>query len=494
MTEHAPSHPRRPSRPVDLRAIAYRAMVDRGLLPDFSEAALAEMNAFSRAAAPQPGVRDMRSHLWASIDNDDSRDLDQLSVAETLAGGAVKIYVAIADVDALVKKGSAIDGHAQTNTTSVYTAAQVFPMLPEKLSTDLTSLGEGVDRQAIVIEMEVGADGAVTDSDVYGATVQNHAKLAYNSVAAWLDGTAPAPDRVVAVPGLDDQLRTQDRVARQLRRLRFETGALTLETLEARAVFAGGVLSDLVPEGRNRAKDLIEDFMIAANRVTARFLDGKGFPSLRRVLASPERWPKIVLIAESFGEHLPPEPSNAALEEFLVKRRGADPSRFADLSLSVVKLLGRGEYVLDLPGRKTAGHFGLALRDYTHSTAPNRRFPDLVTHRLLKAAMAGGAPPYTTQELDVLARDCTRQEDHATKVERRVRKSAAAWLLSSHVRERFDAIVTGASPKGTYVRIARPAAEGKIVRGFEGLEVGDRVEVELLHTDVEHGFVDFARR
>jgi exoribonuclease-2 len=366
-------------------------------------------------------------------------------------------------------------------------------MLPERLSTDLTSLGEGVDRRAIVVEMEVRSDGSIADSDVYRAIVRNRAKLAYNGVAAWLDGTSPAPAPVLALPGIDEQLRVQDRVAQQLRKLRFEHGALTLETLEARAVFDDGTVSDLVAEGRNRAKDLIEDFMIAANGVTARFLDAKRFPSLRRVLRSPERWEKIVLLAESLGEGLPAAPSNEALEGFLMKRREADPSRFADVSLSVVKLLGRGEYVLDLPGQRAMGHFGLALKDYTHSTAPNRRFPDLITQRLLKAAMSGRAPPYSNEELDSLAAHCTEQEDNATKVERRVRKSAAALLLSSRIGQRFDAFVTGASPKGTWVRISRPAAEGKLVRGFQGLDVGDRVSVELVHTDFERGFVDFAR-
>ncbi len=491
MSDHAPH--RHGSDANGLRAVAHRAMIERGLLPDFSDVVVSETNAIHAAAPPLgPPARDMRDLPWASIDNDDSRDLDQLSVAEPLAGGSVKVFVAIADVDALVTMGSAIDGHARANTTSVYTAARIFPMLPEKLSTDLTSLGEDVDRRAIVIEIVVGPDGAVGKSDVYGATVRNRAKLAYNGVAAWLDGTAEAPARVRAVPGVDAQIRLQDRVAQQLRRRRFEHGALTLETLEARPVFDGDALSDLVPEGRNRAKDLIEDFMIAANGVTARFLDHKGFPSLRRVLRSPERWAKIVAVAESFGDRLPPQPSNAALAEFLEKRRAADPSRFADLSLSVVKLLGRGEYALDLPGQQPSGHFGLAIRDYTHSTAPNRRFPDLVTQRLLKAAMAGRRTPYAPAELDALATQCTEQEDAAAKVERQVRKSAAALLLSSRVGQRFDAIVTGASPKGTFVRITHPAAEGKLVTGYHGLDVGDRVHVELVDTDFERGFIDFA--
>jgi exoribonuclease-2 len=405
----------------------------------------------------------------------------------------VTVSVAVADVDAIVPIGSPIDEHARTNTTSVYTVARIFPMLPEQLSTDLSSLGEGVEREAFVVEMTVKPDGTLAGSDVYRATVKNHAKLAYNGVAAWLDGTAPAPARVAAVKGVDEQLRIQDKVAQMMRKRRFEHGALTLETVEARAVFHDGALQDLVPEGRNRAKDLIEDLMIAANGVTARYLDAKKLPSLRRVLKSPERWEKIVSLAAEMGETLPKAPSNVALEEFLNKRRAAAPEKFADLSLSVVKLLGRGEYAADLPGEAPAGHFGLALRDYAHSTAPNRRFPDLIAHRLLKSAMAGAKPAYTFDELRKLAEHCTVQEDAAAKVERRVRKSAAAQLLAPRIGQRFDAFVTGASPKGTYVRIAHPAAEGRLTHGASGLDVGDRVRVELVHTDFEKGFVDFAR-
>ena len=482
---------------IALRDIARRAMADRGLLPDFSPAAFAQVAKLSEsdaaAAAAPRSLRDLRARLWVSIDNDDSLDLDQLSVAEPIAGGAVKLFVAIADVDALVAKGSPVDEHAEANTTSVYTAAQIFPMLPEKLSTDLTSLREGVDRAALVVELTVRPDGAIADPAIYRAVVRNSAKLAYNAVAAWLDGTAPAPPRVAALSGIDEQLRVQDRVAQLLRARRLEHGALTLETVEARAVFDDGALMDLVPERRNRAKDLIEDVMIAANGATAHFLEQKGFPSLRRVLRSPERWAKIAELAASLGEKLPPEPSNAALDAFLRKRHQADPERFVDLSVSVVKLLGRGEYAAELPGQQPLGHFALALRDYTHSTAPNRRFPDLITQRLLKAALSGAPPPYAASELRALASHCTLQEDAATKAERTVRKSAAALLLSSHVGETFDAIVTGASPKGTWVRIAQPAAEGMLVRGFEGLDVGDRLRAKLVHTNFARGFIDFER-
>jgi VacB/RNase II family 3'-5' exoribonuclease len=478
----------------DLKGIAHRAMLDRGLQPDFPADALAQLNGITQpAGSTGSAIRDLRSLLWASIDNDDSRDLDQLSVAEPLAAGSVKILVAVADVDAVVKIGSPIDVHARANTTSVYTAAQIFPMLPEKLSTNLTSLAAGQDRLAVVIEMTFDAVGVMSQSDVYLALVHNRAKLAYNSVAAWLDGKGPMPAPIAAVSGMEQQIRIQDGVAQKLLRIRHERGALTLDTIEARAIFERGVLSDLRADERNRAKDLIEDFMIAANCVVARFLEGRGYPSLRRILRSPERWNRIVALALESGEHLPAQPDARALNTFLAKRREADPVRFPDLSLSVVKLLGRGEYALKRAGSEVPGHFGLAVSEYTHSTAPNRRFPDLITHRLLKAALPGAKLPYTVEELDVLARHCTEQEGNADKVERQVRKSAAALLLAPRVGQSFDAMVTGASQKGTWVRIMDPVVEGRVVRGFEGLDVGDRVRVELLHTDVARGFIDFAR-
>jgi VacB/RNase II family 3'-5' exoribonuclease len=440
------------------------------------------------------GVRDLRGLLWVSIDNDDSRDLDQISVAESLPDGVVKILVAVADVDAAVKKGSAIDNHSQHNTTSVYTAAEIFPMLPEKLSTDLTSLNEGEDRLAIVIEMVIDQEGMLLRSDLYRAVVRNHAKLAYNSVAAWLEKEGPIPGRIAAVAGLDDQIRIQDRAAQGLRKVRHHHGALSLETIEAIPVFDGDQLRDLEIERSNRAKELIEDLMVAANGVTANYLSARGLPSLRRVLREPERWQRICELASGLGERLPLEPDAVALEKFLANQKKADPLRFPDLSLSVIKLMGKGEYVADLPGETPPGHFGLAVRDYTHSTAPNRRFPDLVTQRLLKAAMAGKPVPYSDDELKDVANHCTIMENEANKVERRVRKSAAALLLESRIGEKFDAIVTGASEKGTWVRIFHPPVEGKLVHGFDGLDVGDRVRVELIRTDVEQGFIDFARK
>jgi exoribonuclease-2 len=476
-----------------LSAIARRAMIDRGMEPDFSPAVRDELRHIAGPAGPGVGARDLRGLLWASIDNDDSRDLDQLTVAETLARGQVKILVAIADVDALVRKDSAIDGHASRNTTSVYTPAAIFPMLPEELSTGLTSLNESEDRDAVVAEMVFEADGTLAASDLYRANVRNRAKLAYRSVAAWLDGVGPAPPRLGDVPGLAENLRVQDGVAQTLAGLRHRHGALSLESVEPKAVFDGDAVSDLVPDPKNRAKQIIEDFMIAANGVTAAFLDAKGFPSLRRVLRSPERWDRIVELASRFGESLPARPDAVALEGFLAKRREADPATFPDLSLSVIKLIGRGEYAVDRPGADPPGHFGLAVRDYTHSTAPNRRFPDLITQRLLKAALAGAPLPYPLPQLEELAAHCTSREDDATKVERRVVKSAAALLLSVRIGESFDAVVTGASASGTWVRLVGPTVEGRLERGAAGLDVGDPVRVKLIHTDVERGFIDFAR-
>ena len=477
-----------------LRSIARRAMLERGLLPDYSAAVKAETAAINEPAQADASFRDLRSLLWVSIDNDDSRDLDQLSVATPIAGEGVKVLVAIADVDAIVKRGSAIDGHAEANTTSVYTAAETFPMLPEKLSTDLTSLGENQERLAFVIEMTISVDsGVVTGSDLYRAVVLNHAKLAYNSMSAWLDGTLPTLPQMASVPGLGEQLRLQDRIAQCMKQVRHQHGALSLETLQSRPVFDGDELADLRAEKKNRGTELIEEFMIAANGVTARYLERKGVASLRRVLRVPKRWDRIVALAGDYGTRLPVRPDIKALEEFLVKRRQTDPLRFPDLSLSVIKLLGRGEYVVEAPGREVQGHFGLAVKDYTHSTAPNRRYPDVITQRVLKAAIEGQPTPYREHELEALAAHCTEQEDAAAKVERQVQKSAAALLLEPRIGEEFDAIVTGASEKGTWVRINQPATEGKVMRGYQGLDVGDHVRVKLIETNVERGFIDFAR-
>jgi len=478
----------------DLRAIAHKAMIDRGLEPDFPPDALQQVNGIGGPARETAqAIRDLRSRLWCSIDNDTSRDLDQLTVAERLAAGRTKVLVAIADVDAVVKPVSPIDRHAKANTTSVYTAAQIFPMLPERLSTDLTSLGEGEDRLAIVIEMVVAADGSVEESEVYRALVNNRAKLAYHGVASWLDGRDKMPEKIAKTKGLDEQLRLQDQIAQVMRSVRYLHGALELETIEPEAVLRDGQVVDLRQQRKNRAQELIEDFMIAANGVSAQFLEKRGLPSLRRVVRSPERWDRIQKVAEEFAEQLPAVPDSKALASFLARRRQADPLRFPDLSLTIIKLLGSGEYVVQLPGQASAGHFGLAVHDYSHSTAPNRRYPDLITQRLLKAALAGNEVPYGPGELDSLATHCTEQEDAARKVERQVRKSAAAQLLSGRIGETFDALVTGATEKGTWVRLLKLPAEGKLVRGQEGVKVGERVRVQLASLNIERGFIDFVR-
>ena len=415
-------------------------MLERGLLPDFSNEALAELAKLQiptvTANGPTEGsleVRDLRNLLWSSIDNDDSRDLDQLTVAEAISPNKVKILVAIADVDSSVKNGSAIDEHARHNTTSVYTAAEIFPMLPEKVSTDVTSLNFNQDRLSIVVEITIGFDGSLQESHIYRAWVCNHAKLAYNSVAAWLENKGTILPAILAVEGLAENLRLQDRAAQSMKELRHIQGALSLETIEAKPIFDGDQIR-LEIEEKNRAKQIIEDFMIAANGVTARFLSASNFPSIRRVVRIPKRWDRIVEIAAEHKFGLPEEPDSKALEDFLVSEKAAHPIRFPDLSLAVIKLLGSGEYIAELPEEAAPGHFGLAVKDYGHSTAPNRRYPDLLTQRLLKAALEEKSTPYSKEELDVLAVHCTEAEDAATKVERQVEKSAAALLLKSKDR------------------------------------------------------------
>jgi VacB/RNase II family 3'-5' exoribonuclease len=477
-----------------LERIARRVMKERGFFPDFSKEALIELGKIQAQDGSEKSPRkDLRHLLWASIDNDDSLDLDQLTVAEVLPDKKTKVFVAVADVDALVLRDSAIDEHARQNTTSVYTAAKTFPMLPEKLSTDLTSLNFEEDRPALVIEMVIGNTGEMQSSDIYRAQVRNHAKLAYNSAGAWLEGHGSMPASIAAVPGLAENLRIQDRAARQLKVMRHEHGALDLQTLEARPVFEEETIRDLRVEERNRAREIIEDFMIAANGVTARFLREKKVPSLRRVVRSPKRWGRIIEIAAQHNFDLPLEPDSRALASFLTAQRAADPLRFPDLSLLVIKLLGPGEYVVEFPDETAPGHFGLAVKDYMHSTAPNRRFPDLITHRILKAAMDEKSMPYHKDELGDLARHCTKKEDDANKVERLVAKSAAALLLNSRIGEKFEAICTGAADKGTWVRILQPPIEGRLVYGFEGVDVGSRLRVQLVHTDVEKGYIDFKK-
>jgi VacB/RNase II family 3'-5' exoribonuclease len=479
-----------------LQNIAHRVMLERGLLPDFSaadRAELARLQVSTKMGAGTAGMRDLRSLLWASIDNDDSRDLDQLTVAEAMPGERIKVLVAIADVDSSIVDGSSLDGHARHNTTSVYTAAKIFPMLPEEISTGITSLNFNEDRISIIIEMLVGVDGSVENSSIYRAWVHNQAKLAYNSVAAWLDKTGPIPAPINAVPGLAENLQLQDQAAQRMKNFRHTQGALSLETIESRPVFDGDQLSTLEIEQKNRAREIIEDFMVAANGVTARYLSANRSPSIRRVVRVPKRWDRIVAIAADHKFSLPGNPDSKALEEFLVTEKAADPLRFPDLSLSIIKLLGSGEYVAELPEGNIPGHFGLAVKDYAHSTAPNRRYPDLLTQRLLKAALAGKPAPYSKADLDLLATHCTEAEDIVNKVERQVGKSAAALLLESRLGEQFDAFVTGASPKGTWVRLLSVPVEGKLVYGYDGVDVGDRVRVQLIDTNVEKGYIDFKK-
>ena len=478
----------------DLLAAAKRVATENGFVVEYpadAEQELLGVEARFREHAQAAGVRDMRSILWSSIDNDDSRDLDQIEAAEALSRGRIRVLVAIAEVDALVPKGSALDRHAALNTSSLYTGVIVFPMLPDALSTGLTSLNLEEDRAAIVVDMIVDSDGSVSDADAYRAIVRNHAKLAYDEVADWLERKIDVPDCISKVPGLEEQIRLQDEAAQRLKTLRFERGALDLETLEAHAVTRDGTVIALETTRESRSRALIEDFMIAANGAMARYLDANHRSSIRRVVKKPERWARMVELAKGHGTTLPVEPSARALSEFLSLSKAKDPKHFADVSLAVVKLMGPGEYTLDRAGEGREGHFGLAVQDYTHSTAPNRRYADMVTQRLLKATMTGAPAPYTDDELAALAARCTGMENAARKVERTMRKIAAALFLQPRIGEVFDAIVTGVTPTGCFVRLLAPPAEGRVVKGERGLDVGDALKVKLVATEPSKGFIDF---
>jgi exoribonuclease-2 len=481
--------------PFDLREAAREEMVAHGFRPDFPADVMSEVARLTEDAARVNGAaRDLRALPWSSIDNRDSRDLDQVEWVEPAGANGFRVLVGVADVDALVLKGSPTDLHAAVNTTSVYVAGSVFPMLPERLSTDLTSLNPGEERHAVVVDLVLDADGVVASESVYRALLKNHARFDYDSVGAWLDEDAPLPDTVAAA-GLEEQVRLQDAAARRLIEFRRRTGVLDLDTGEPRALVAEGRVVDLEVVKPNRAREIIENFMVAANSALARYLRDRGLASIRRLVRTPKRWDRIVEIAGQMGEALPAEPSPQALAAFLTRRRAADPDHFPDLSLTVVKLLGSGEYVLERrmeAGRRSEGHFALAAAEYTHGTAPNRRYADLVTQRLAKAADAQAPTPYADEELAEIARRCTEQEDQARKVERTMRKKAAAVLMVERIGQRFTAIVTGASPKGTYVRVLRPAVEGRVVKGERGLDVGDTVKVTLLSADPDLGHIDFA--
>jgi len=475
----------------NLAAAARQEMIDHGFAPDFPPEAERQLAAIQEPG-PDASLRDLTALLWSSIDNDDSRDLDQIEWAERTADG-IRVLVGVADVDSLVSKGTPIDAHAAQETTTVYAGVRTFPMLPERLSTDLTSLNEDQERAAVVIEMVVAADGSVAKSGIYRARVRNRAQLAYNGVGAWLEGTGPAPAKVAASADLAAQLKLQDEAAGTLREARHQSGALTFDRLEAQPVFADGKVQDITARAANRAAHLIEDFMIAANEAMARTLRDAGVSSIRRVVKAPERWPRIVELASQCGDTLPAAPDPAALNAFLVRRKAADPVHYADVSLSVLKLMGPGEYVLMRPGDSPQGHFGLAAHDYTHSTAPNRRFADVVTQRLIKAHAAGAAAGYADDELDAIAQNCTLKEDAARKVERAMMKRMAAVALQHRIGEDFQAVVTGNTPKGVFVRIFDPPVEGRLMRGEQGLDVGDRLRVKLLSTDPQRGFLDFGR-
>jgi VacB/RNase II family 3'-5' exoribonuclease len=475
-----------------LQNIARKAMISRGLIPDFPDAEISELNEILLPAVCKPEIaKDMRNLLWCSVDNDDSLDLDQLTYAELAEGNKVRIFVAVADVDALVGVGSNIDNYAGQNTATVYTVAKIFPMLPEKLSNNLTSLCPDSDRCAIVVEMILGDNGKVQQSDVYQAVVRNHAKLHYSSLGDWLEEKGPIPKEISKVEGLAENIKLQDHIAQKMKALRYEHGALEFETIEAVPIFDIDTLREMKVEQRNRAKDLIEDFMIAANGATAIFLSKKNFPSMRRVVRIPKRWDRIVELAFEHGFSLSAEADSKSLSEYLKFIRQKDPLHFIDMSISVLKLLGSGEYVVDTPSSVPPGHFGLAIKDYTHSTAPNRRYPDLVTQRLLKSSIAGKPFPYSTEQMEQIARNCTLKEDDVKKVERQVEKSANAILMKSRIGEKFDAIVSGASPKGTWIRLFHPHVEGKLVKGFKGLKVGQKLKARLKHIDVEFGYIDF---
>ena len=487
MQDPNPSH-------LDLQAAAKEIMQRYGFQPDFPAPVSAQLASLGRQQPevyPSREARDMRTLLWSSIDNDTSRDLDQIEVADRASNGDVKVMVGIADVDAFAAKLTPIDQHAARETTTVYTGIRNFPMLPEELSTGITSLLENQDRLSIVIEFVVDAAGNIKSSDVYRALVRNKAQLQYNSVGAWLEATAAPPPKVGASTELQDQLKLQSEVAQKLKNHRFQNGALNLQTDEVHPLVLNDQVVDVVKQQKDRATELIEDFMVAANGVVARLLENVS--SLRRIVRTPKRWDRIVQLAATKGETLPLQPDSKALNDFLLRRKAADPDHFADLSLAVIKLIGPGEYVLERAGDTAPGHFGLAVQDYTHSTAPNRRFADVVTQRLIKAMLARQANPYSDDELTVIASNCTQREDAARKVEREMSKRLAAVAMQHRIGEVFDAIVTGATDHGIFVRVLQPRVEGLLAQGAQGLDVGDKLKARLIRTDVRNGYIDFAR-
>jgi VacB/RNase II family 3'-5' exoribonuclease len=482
----------------NLVSAAHAAMIEHGFQPDFpagTDTAITAIQAHPELPSA-PGAQDLRKLLWSSIDNDTSKDLDQIEWAEQLPDGRIRVLIGVADVDVRVAKGTLLDTHARSETTSVYTGVKVFPMLPAELSEGITSLNEDQDRVALVIEYAVDASGTVADGKAYRALVRNRAQLAYNSVGAWLEGSGSAPAKVAANADLAAQLKLQDTAAQHMMGSRFQHGALDLETIETRPVMLADEAVDIARQQKNRATSLIEEFMVAANGVIAKTFDDAGVASIRRIVRTPKRWDRIVEVADGLGTKLPAEPDSKALNDLLLLQKQKDPDHFPDLSLTVVKLMGPGEYVLVKPNEVSPGHFGLAVQDYTHSTAPNRRFPDVVTQRLMKALIAKSSPPYSEGDLNAIAQRCTLMEDGARKVEREMQKRIAAVVLHPRIGQSFHAIVTGVNNYGTFLRALDPHVEGMLVNagkpGAKGLDVGDRLTVKLVNTDPERGFIDFA--
>jgi VacB/RNase II family 3'-5' exoribonuclease len=478
----------------NLVAAAHASMIEHGFQPDFPAGTDKELAAIEAHPEPPtvPGIQDLRKLLWSSIDNDTSKDLDQIEWAEQLPDGRIRVLVGVADVDARVAQGTILDGHAKSETTSVYTGVKVFPMLPAELSEGITSLNENQDRVAHVIEFSVDSSGTASDGKVYAALVRNRAQLAYNGVGGWLEGTGPAPAKVAASADLAAQLKLQDKAAQWMVGGRFQHGALDLETIETRPEMHGDQPVDIVHQQKNRATSLIEEFMVAANGVVARSFETAGVASIRRIVRTPKRWDRIVEVAQGLGTTLPAQPDSKALNDFLLAQKAKDPDHFPDLSLAVIKLMGPGEYVLVKPNEPSPGHFGLAVQDYTHSTAPNRRFPDIVTQRLVKALLAKAPPPYSENDLNAIATRCTLMEDNARKVEREMQKRIAAVVLHPRIGQSFPAIVTGVNQYGTFVRTLDPHVDGMVVQGGKGLDVGDKVTAKLVSTDPQKGFIDFA--
>ncbi|SFS21118.1 exoribonuclease-2 [Granulicella pectinivorans] len=484
---HSPS-------PFSLQNAANAEMIKNGFHLGFAPEVEAQVATLREGGLPDE--TDLRGLLWSSIDNDTSRDLDQIEWAERTADG-IRVLVGIADVASRVERGTPIDLHAADQTLTVYTAVHNFPMIPLELSTDLTSLNEGQERLAHVLEFTVTPDGRRVKSGISLARVENKAQLAYSRVGPWLEGTAEADEKVAASAALQEQLKLQDEAARALHAARLAAGALEFNRSEADPIVIDGTVHGLRTSTHNRAMDLIEELMIAANETMATTLRAAGRSCIRRVVQVPARWERIVEVVRREGTELPPVPDSKALSEFLCAKREADPDHYPDLALSIIKLMGPGQYVLAkgvvAPGDAEQGHFGLAAQDYAHSTAPNRRFPDLVNQRIVKAWLEGAEPPYSDEELTAIAGHCLEREGAARKVERAMIKRVAAVALTPSIGKTFRGVVTGASPKGTYVRVFDPPVEGRITQGDAGLDVGDTVSVKLVHTDPAHAFIDFAR-